>query len=204
MVMAGGNGTRWAGIHPKCIAPILGEPVIARTLRQLRERGIPAIVVSHKPEVQALCDGAEVYAERHPYIMDCAWALRDRWRGRNLVLFADVAYTDAALDKLLGAPGPIWWVGRRPEMFGMSWEDRPGTRQAIYAVVEESPHFAAKLRGRTLNVYRHWVYHGLREPSWTLVGERFTRIGDETSDMDTVEVWRGVSRAFERRRQTVG
>ena len=201
MVMAGGEGVRWGQPTPKCVAPILGEPVIGRTLRMLKARNVPAIVISHKPEVQAVVNGAEVYADRWPFYLDCAWALRDRWLPRNVVLFGDVAYTDFGLDALLKASGPMWWTGRCPEMFGMAWDERPDTREAIRAVVEAAPHVAGKRRGCCFNVYHQWVYDEPRHLAWVLVSTKrsYTHIADETSDMDTVEIWQGVSRAFERR-----
>lgn len=197
LIMAGGDGTRWLGNRPKEVAPILGEPVIARTVRQLRERGQPCVVVSHKPEVHAVLPPVvEVYAERHGFYLECAWALRERWLGRNVVLFGDVAYTDEALDALLAFREPIWWVGRSPEMFGMGFCPTKDFGGLLYDVLKEGREGAGKLRGRCWNLYEHWRYRGRRKCLWVSVTHNFSVVPEPTGDMDTLEMWQKVAAGF--------
>ncbi len=198
IIMAGGENTRWEQPTPKEIAPILGEPVIARTVRMLRERDIQPIVVTHKPEVMAAVPGCEFWQTRRRFYVEHTWNLASRWQKRNVLLFGDCAYTNAALDKLLTAPVPIWWFGRKPEMFGMAWTDRPETRRVFSITAHDAYVVAGKRVGCCSTVYWQWINR--RSGSWREIGPSFTTILDETGDMDTPEQWRTVSERFARMR----
>ena len=196
IIMAGGDGNRWELPTPKEVAPILGEPVVRRTVRMLRERGIEPVVASHKLAVAQAVNGARMIGERRRFYLSHADNLQPKWEPRNAILLGDVAYTDQALDTILAAPAPIWWFGRCPAMFAMVWQDTPRTREVIHRTVIDAFHCKGKRQGRTIAVY--WQWRDRRSGHWSQVRPDFTVIRDETGDMDYVRSWRLVAGRFER------
>jgi len=102
VIMAAGSGKRWANYLgvPKHLAPVGGEPLIHRTIRQLKERGITDIIVTVR-EIGQLGDlGVTEYVK--PF-NDCEI---DRVYGAKdlapcTFLYGDTCYTDKALDTIL-------------------------------------------------------------------------------------------------------
>jgi len=138
MILAGGENKRWLGDGPKEVAPINGEPVVARAVRMCLERNITPTVISHKPEVQRVVAPLACYLEQSLYLLDVAWHLRSRWAKRTVILFGDVVYTDAALSAVLSCKEMLWWFGHNHEMFGHVWRPSRVSDQRILDVIKQA------------------------------------------------------------------
>lgn len=51
-IMASGEQSRWRAEGFKQLIPICGEPILGRTIRQIRTRGETPVLVTHHPELQ--------------------------------------------------------------------------------------------------------------------------------------------------------
>lgn len=108
LIVCGGRGDRWnnyLGV-PKQLAPIEGEPLLARTVRQVRARGlIPAVVAQPHDNRFNVAGAAVAWAEPSPDLGGAAryWDSRDVWslRSRTVILHGDVWFSDEALERIL-------------------------------------------------------------------------------------------------------
>lgn len=120
--MADGNGKHWGNYTgvPKHLIDIDGEPLIARTVRLLKENGIKNIVITSSDE-------RYTFAQRVPQtIRDCEI---DRFEEtitteKICFLYGDVLYSDAAIKIITSVePGDILFFGHEWEIFGVKIND---------------------------------------------------------------------------------
>src|SRR5262245_14331375 len=142
LVMAQGQQRRLDGVlsFPKHFVDILGEPLIARTLRLLRQHAPDDITVI-APSTSAweeLCarHRARLYTQPDPgiCILDGIHNTRGLWdpSERTVILLGDVVYSRAALRTILADSRPIGFAGRptgsritlcpHGELFGLGFE----------------------------------------------------------------------------------
>lgn len=109
VIMAGGAAQRWAGACPKQLAQVDGEPILYRTIRLLRERGI-------EPEVSAR------YRDQWPGLRTHLAPAQEHQIDRllnsaefapALYLYGDCYYSEAALEQILSTGGDWCFFGRR-------------------------------------------------------------------------------------------
>jgi hypothetical protein len=121
VIIAAGKAERW-GNHlgvAKHFAPLAGEPIIVRTVRLLRERGVDDIVVVG-PDERYDIDGARLFVPTHDYgsfgDADKFLSSRAEWSqgGRTVVLYGDVFFTDHAMDTIVGHGVREWTLFARP------------------------------------------------------------------------------------------
>lgn len=197
VIMAAGNSKRWQnhlGI-PKQLAPVQGEPVIKRTIRQLKERKYNDIYVTVREYGQfGNLDVIEYIKPVNEYPIDRIYGAKDLVP--CLFLFGDVYYTDDALDAILADDHDWWFYGRRfPGIF-------KGNRE-IYAVKADDYLIkkAAELRelhiqGKVKNSLAQFLHlymlsfpinpktkNFITKPEE--IGNHFTDIEDLTTDFDT-------------------
>jgi len=113
VIMAAGGGARWKnhlGV-PKQLAPVKGEPVIKRTIRLLKERGITDIWVTVKHKGQYGDLGVKEYVP-----VDNTYGIDRIYSSRELApaiwLYGDVYYTEKAIDTILSDEHDFWFFGR--------------------------------------------------------------------------------------------
>jgi len=108
LIVCGGTGSRWndyMGV-PKQLAPVEGETLLARTVRQVRERGhIPSIVAQPR-DTRFFTPGARsVWADPAPMMGGTSryWDSREFWPTdkRTVILHGDVYFEDDALGRIL-------------------------------------------------------------------------------------------------------
>lgn len=128
LILAAGDATRWGNYLgvPKHLAPLIGEPILHRTVRLIRELAPDAdvrIVVKDKRDPLYDVPGSRRYKARlNPGNGDADKFLSSRhlWdpQDRTIVLYGDCFFTREALHTILTAePVDGWWfVGR----FGQS------------------------------------------------------------------------------------
>jgi hypothetical protein len=120
--MAQGRGKRWIAGKPKVLAPIGGEPIICRTIRQLHALKVPASIVVIAPANFAeYIPNAHIYEVPHPGDEVC-YGIRDTadlWEGheRVIIMLGDVIWSWAALEEMVTQVSPLRFFGRlRPSV----------------------------------------------------------------------------------------
>lgn len=140
IIIAAGEQTRWEDYHstPKHLIDVLGEPLLHRTVRQVRtlapeKTDIVVVGLDERYKV----DGAELHIPtKNPEHFDADKFLNSRqfwaWPGRTVVLYGDVFFTDEALMQILRCEKREWLLWARPfasrltgtqwgECFAQSW-----------------------------------------------------------------------------------
>ncbi len=122
IIIADGDGTRWGdylGI-PKQLAPIDGEPIIHRTVRLLRERGVPEhdiYIIGRDTRFAAagvrLVPGQGYQDERGGAEKFLSSSFLWNPHGRTVVLYGDVFFTDEAMDTIVSYGTREWTLFAR-------------------------------------------------------------------------------------------
>lgn len=121
IIIAAGEATRW-GNHlgvPKHFAPINGEPIIRRTVRQLRERGVAQDDIYVVSKDYELSGCVNVYPKLNYKDNDDAdkfLSSRQYWdaKGRTVVMYGDVYFSEEAIDIILEDRRKSWTLFCRP------------------------------------------------------------------------------------------
>jgi hypothetical protein len=113
LILAASPKTRWQGPEPKQLALVAGTPVITRTVRQLNEREIKNIVVTHDPEIERVVD-ATFKPEKRRWWSETLLSTQSLWDGDVAVLNGDVVFSEKALDRILSG-GLHVYGQRRPK-----------------------------------------------------------------------------------------
>jgi len=93
-IMAAGSSKRWTEDYPKQMCVVDGEPVIHRTARQLRERGIEPIATAQYEGQWGIND---FVTSPNQYEIDRICGVNKE----GIYLYGDAYYTDAAIDIIL-------------------------------------------------------------------------------------------------------
>lgn len=181
IIFAGGNNIRWVGENSKEIVCVDSMPIIARTIWQIKGKGIEPIVVSNKVDVIEVVKAN--FAEISTIVDECLAAsiVVQSWNtsGTNLILLGDVYYTDPAIDTILN--GKTLTYGNEVEIFAMKWQ---GFDMIPYFIDIAKNYSKGIGRGKLWEAFR--LIHNIPiENHW--IGGSFELIEDETIDFDTIE-----------------
>lgn len=121
------DGELYGGV-PKHLIPIDGEPLIHRTVRILRDRGVTDIWVVAPPDPRYVTDGAQTHVPDHhvPWAggstrHDCDKFLssRELWdqHGRTVIVHGDVYLAEDAADRIIGHQAESWCLFARYRRF---------------------------------------------------------------------------------------
>jgi len=133
ILMAGGTQRRWdnyLGI-PKQLAPVGEEPVILRTIRQIKARfGIDSVVVTHNEQIIEAVGSEYCFTEHHrgcqPAGALSAWPY---FRDETWIIDGDAYWDAAAMDELCSIQGTCGiWHGSHNHFFGFHWDTPTGMR----------------------------------------------------------------------------
>lgn len=188
LIIAAGECERWGG-RTKQLMPIGNETVIGRMIRQLRERGLKPIVVTHKPDLLAACGGGFVPAQ-HGTLLETVLSTRPLWHGVVAVFFGDVIFTEEALDMAMAHEQLPAFFGNRGENFIIMFDDLEGMHAALATTIAGngimSWHLYRQLEG---------LPHHLRNevPDDTQI---YVYVMDDTDDIDTPEKYAKVLKRF--------
>ncbi len=188
LILCAGQQTRWTGELPKQLADFGGEPLLARTIRQVVRRGHTPIVVTNHPEIkEAVQDKAQIFAPTYArWLMETVHQTRDLWDGPMAALLGDVCFTGAALDMIFQdvAVTPHLY-GTASEIFAVRFV--PGDMYALYVPYGYAgAHPDDPTAGRLWSLYRslygmpnnqHFELRHTGDPY-------FTYIEDGTGDID--------------------
>lgn len=116
LILAAGEQTRWLESSgwetPKQLVDIGGEPLLYRTVRQVRGYDWMPIIVTHDPRLLAV-PGSLPFVPTDSSTVLATWlSTRDLWDVRTVVLLGDVYYTKAAMWKIIACRDPIRVFGR--------------------------------------------------------------------------------------------
>ena len=114
VIMAAGKCKRWGnylGI-PKQLAEVDGEPIIKRTIRLLKERGVEDIWVTVREYGQYGDLGVKEYiTSPNEVSIDRVWGAKEL--SPCIYLYGDVYYTETAIDTILTDTNDFRFFGRR-------------------------------------------------------------------------------------------
>lgn len=153
IILAAGQSTRWrvngTTLPSKHFVSIWGEPLIERTLRQLKERGCPHVVIGNTRELLRLPPTVESKHRR----TKCGSLLanQEHWAHRTHVLCGDVLFRDESLDLILKSNKPVQFFSdvNFNEVFGFSFDNQRYRDRLLFDLER-----AAKFGGRLWNLYR--------------------------------------------------
>lgn len=120
IIICAGDATRWnnhLGVS-KHLAPINGEPILMRTIRLLKSRGIRKnqIFVVSKEEypVDAVTYIPKLNKQNHD--ADKFLSSKELWddEGRTIILYGDVYFSENAIDTILKDESTFWRMFCRP------------------------------------------------------------------------------------------
>lgn len=173
ILLAAGNAELWDNYLnvPKQLAPFGGEPLIVRTMRQVRDRlGIEPIVMTRNERIE---DAVRVRNTCWPE--DCRWitatALSSKqfWKPRTFIIEADIYWDKSAMDHLCGLSGLRCIWAHSEQCAGYHWdndEDRQRVETAFRASVlaAETCEHPTSVRGQASMPYSFHVIQG--RPHW--------------------------------------
>lgn len=205
LIICAGDATRWGNYLgvPKHFVPVDDEePLLYRTVRQARERGLAPIVVSRADDEYKIPGATQYIAKLDPRNFDAdkflsSWELWDSDE-RTLVLYGDVFFTDAAMDTiaehdrrewmLFCRPFPSWFTGKPyGECFAHSfWPEHWAEHLAAFGRIIDLR------RAGILTRCGGWEHHkamcgfgdAVIADMYTLAASRRVVIDDHTDDFD--------------------
>lgn len=128
LIMCQGQSSRWAGSYPKHLAMIAGEPVIVRTMRQLKALNIDNVIIVG--EEYHFGQFGKVHEQIDPQPEICN-GIRDTyplWEGhdRTVILCGDVVYSDACIRAIYEDQTQLRIFGRIGEnpITGKAYDER--------------------------------------------------------------------------------
>lgn len=189
IIPLGGKAKRWGNYLdvPKYLAPVDDEPILERTITQLKSHGeVPVIIKKSKT----------VYGE-----VDKIYSSFDRWNkyGRTIILFGDTFFTDEGLEKVMGYPdaeftvfgriGASSFTGKQyGELYAVSFypEHIPIIVKAIERIIDLEKRNAIDI-ANLWALYR--AYHKFPDDMMNrhFAGDGFVEINDFTEDFDWPE-----------------
>jgi hypothetical protein len=120
-----GDQCRWnayLGV-PKQLVDIDGEPLLYRTVRCLKERGLNDIfIIGNNPKFAV--DGVRTYTpQASRWIVETIKSTESLWTQRNIILLGDVWFSPESLDRVISTNAPIAVFGRKggSELTGARW-----------------------------------------------------------------------------------
>lgn len=182
-ILAAGSQKRWQKGNPeypiKQLVPIDGEPLLDRTIRQLKERGYDARVITHRKE---LMRDNYIHPVDNSYTVTSIMSAVSHSGKKNLVLLGDVYFTEEAMDTCLNLSGKIRFAGGGDEIFAVYWEDDAFILKHLSKAIGYAQKKGRIAPGRLWSLYRSVIGVPMREHKHD---ERFyVMIKDGSTDFD--------------------
>jgi len=200
IIVSAGEGKRWGkylGVDKSNIVVEGKEPIINRTVRQVKSHGSNLYIISNLANVAKIKTNKPKnnpdWNEANKMFSSMTYWNQE---GRTIILFGDIYFTDEAMNKIMGYDQPGFYIFGRP--FGSRLTGKPyGEIYAISFYPENKEQLlfalerASKLEERGVvekaNVWA--VYRAmLKLPddlmNEHIVGSRFVNIDDWTEDFD--------------------
>jgi hypothetical protein len=203
IILCAGLAERWKNYlnRPKQLAPILGQPLLVRTIQQLHQHRLKDIhIVSHDTRLHI--PGTNLITPEQSH---CTLASLNStcslWKRSQIILLGDVCYSDKALKTIIefdqslmffGCPGANPYTGTpHAELFALKFTKSalPRVKQALSIALADASDGG---RGKLWELYAVLCGRSLKEVQKTKnIGgvdyTLFTPIIDLTDDIDTPE-----------------
>lgn len=199
LVMAGGTDDKWGGYLGvrRHFAPIDGEPLLGRIVRQLHERGMDVHIVAPDLPEYHLPGTMHVIPSTQEWGMETVNAVAS-WdtAGRTILVYGDTVFSEAAMDTITGYAPRTWQLfGRfgtsatKPygEIFAISfWPQHHG---AWLVAMSEAVRLKARHVTRRAGAWEAFRIlggaRGRRVSQHRRYPSLMTEIDDATDDIDT-------------------
>ena len=211
LILAAGPAWRgWTEETPKQLALIAGEPLILRTIRQLKEHGYDeeVTVITRNKAIQA---AVPRYFEPAYYYWrtETLLSTQQLWAERTIILHGDVIFSPENIDPIVAEQGPLMFIGiddkLHAEALVFTAEARHTVRAAAKAGTDRA--YAGEAGPKPENVwqntprrwghqYMHWWFYytlsGLPPVLAFHFNPKIHRVieSDYTFDIDTPEKYR--------------
>lgn len=200
IIMCGGEYVKWE--TPRQLIEVNGEPIVARTIRLLRENGIDDIAISSNNKVferfgVPVLSHANSYKAYEYNVNDGYWC--DAFYPTDeptCYLFGDVFYSKAAVKKIIDAEtddiiffGSAWpWPGEYPKPWIEPFCFKVVNTDHLKAACEEVKRIdRAGGFNRKPIAWETWnVINGNVDPNYT-ISDSYIHINDYTCDIDKPE-----------------
>ncbi len=196
LVLAAGEQERWNMNVPKQIIPVFdAEPLIARTVRQVRQRmnNYPHIV-SHQKCLRPYSTNY-IIPSSHRWICETLLSVAPIWgKDWTMVLLGDVIYTDGFMDTLYNHREKYHYhfYGTTSEIYGLTFTSNAVVEKALMEVVDDAA--ANRSRGKLWELYYCLSQKPLPDAGKGYTGGdddlHYTYILDGSTDFDTQESYK--------------
>lgn len=95
LILVAGSQEGWRG--ERHLLPIAGEPLLARSVRMMRDRGYEPVMVASRPEIQEMTSRHFV-PDDDKYVLSTVLSTQPLWDDRTVVLFGDIIWSEQSLD----------------------------------------------------------------------------------------------------------
>ena len=185
-ILCAGSQTRWNRkvLFPqfpyKQLIDIEGEPLLLRTIRQLRERGIEPVIITKNKELM-LCEHLD--PEDNRFAVSSLMSSIHQWEDDNMFLLGDVRYSEKSLDKIIKTKNKF--CGSRGEIFAVRIQDRLDFVRAFQKAIDWSKkNEENKMVGKLWIAYR--FFEGFDDVLKHEFGDNYENVKDlETRDFDS-------------------
>lgn len=133
IIGAGGKQTRWSGTTPKHLVKICGEPLLVRTLRQLKNHKV--YVLSDNPDIIKVSPTAIMPAKSR-YVIEAYLNTKHLWGEQTVLMHGDVLYGAETMRKILNYRGKAMFFGSQQEMMALSFNDKEEVAEAIQRALD--------------------------------------------------------------------
>lgn len=167
------------------------ECVLARIIRQVRERGYEPVLVTHREDfIDVARDLAYYEPASRASIADTILHTQELWGDQATILLGDVVFGAATLDMVMAHRGAWTAFGNGAEIFAFSFQ-REDHEYFISTLKKVIAHPLCK-KGAPWQIYR--IYCGKR-PEWRHIdGHTFKYTRDATGDIDSHYEYRAMRR----------
>lgn len=175
LILCGGDQTRWKSASPKQLVDIHGEPLIERTLRQLRALNVTPLISTSENDFKFYRDRCAVL---HSKQTKCHSLLANLTPGQDThiaVLCGDVVWSDGAINRIVNDHEKVNVFGSffQSEIWGFSFQ------AAAWNRVSQCLTQASHAGGRLWNFYRALIgvpldKHMLDAKLWCDITDGFT------------------------------
>jgi len=185
VILAAGKGKRWNNYlgRPKQMVMIDNEPLLLRTIRQLKERGFGVVVTVPEIDFFGKLDAEQIVGVDEVEI-DKFLNAKD-YIG-SIFFWGDTYFTDEAMDIITKSKADFMFFGRRggSKITGKKWGEifAVKTNNMLFEKAKELRKMSTMLkRCATWELYRLICGYPLDRHQ---VGDNFTEIDDLTDDFD--------------------
>lgn len=218
LIFAAGTSDVWDLSTPRQLYRVNDEPLLHRTIRQLRQRAVVTVLVTSNKELSGVEADRFLIPPRDETLIDTILSTRLLWpaTGTAMGLCGDVAWTNDALDGMCscGESGDLRFYGRSGsspvtggaggEIFGLAWSDKNAlTLEAACVAERDNPRTGGLVyhcpTGGLHALYRRLC--GITSDRWKTEPRVWKEIpaDDATDDVDTPQAAKRLSRVWERR-----